>query len=52
MEQIHHLELLEKEQQESRQFKSVLDEHTLVSETDIHGNINPGSGKVKEVRVC
>jgi len=39
LEQINHLKILEKQQQELSQFKGILDDQTLVSETDLAGNI-------------
>jgi len=39
LEQISHVQILEKQQQELSQFKSILDDQTLVSETDLSGNI-------------
>jgi len=39
LEQIHHVQILEKQQQELSQFKSILDDQTLVSETDLSGKI-------------
>ena len=39
LEQISHLQILEKQQQELTQFKSILNDQTLVSETDLSGKI-------------
>lgn len=39
LEQIDHLNILEKQQQELLQFKDILEDQTLVSETDLEGNI-------------
>ena len=39
LEQINHVQILEKQQQELSQFKSILDDQTLVSETDLSGKL-------------